>query len=506
MSGIYLILPIVIFFFGYLKPLVSLPCIFLLIGTFIWALRDCGKNADQIPLKDDFEMPLKFLMIACVYAVIVTIITGVGEYVWTAYDHAFRRATLNDLISYRWPVIYHPDTQTIPDVILQMDTSRPQGFVYYFTYWMVPAVVGKLAGFTAANITLILWNSVGIVLILTGMSMYLKRASYASMFVFLCFSGLDVIPYTINSFTFQFETQWMWVDGCVPHMSYISNFNNLENVYHQAIPCYLIVILLMLMKNNRNIGLIASLIFAYSPWTTFGMFIPAGVQLLRKDNRSYDMKRNLKNIFGFGNIIAPLIMLFIYGAFYYSKSDSTAERGFVVTYYGSFGWYLLAYVILIAVEVLPAAGLVFTSRKNDPLFRGAIVLLLLCPIYKISDSNDLAMRASMPGLFILAVFLAAKISDYAVEDEKLARKGKKRKGFKAHAKLAVLSLILVGMAYVTAYMLSVIIPAFFYNDLGSAHDIESFGNQSTPYYTQKISDQFFVPDPDDTFFFKYLAK
>ena len=506
MAGLYLIIPVLIFFIGYLKLSVGIICSLAVAAVFFFAVRDCSRDADGKLTDSSFDLPVKFLVIACIYAVIVTILTGVGEYVWTAYDHAFRRATLNDLLNYKWPVIYDPSTQTDPDVIAQMSYTTPQGFVYYFTYWMVPAVVGKVLGFTAANITLILWNSFGLVLILTGMSMYLKRATYASLFVLLCFSGLDVIPFVLNGFTFCIEEQWLWVDGCVPHMSYISNFNNLENVYHQAIPCYLIVIMLMLMKNNRYIGTVASLIFAYSPWTTFGMIIPAAVQLFRRDNMSSDRKRNIKNILSFGNLVVPLVMLFIFGAFYSSKSDSTSERGFVVSYYGSLWWYLLAYLILIAVEVLPSAALVFTSRRKEPLYWGAIILLLICPIYKISDSNDLAMRASMPALFILAVFLAGKISEYTLEDDRLAAKGRKRQGVKAHMKLVVLSLVLVGMSYVTGYMMSVILPSILYGDLGSAHDIESFGNQSTPFYTEKIEDQFFVNEPENEFFFKYLAK
>lgn len=503
---IYLVLPIIVFFLGYLRLPIAVISSLIMVSVSILAIKDWDKDPDGNSLDNGFDLPVSFLLITIIYAIIVTILTGVGELVWTTQDHAFRRAILNDLVNYDWPVIYDPATQTNPDVIRILDTNELQGFVYYFTFWTVPAVIGKLLGFTAANYTLIAWNSLGITLIIIGISMYIKRASYSSMFILLCFAGLDIVPFVLNGRLFYINEPWLWIDGCVPHMTYISNFNSLENVFNQAIPCYLIVLLLMLSQNNRNIGFTASLIFAYSPWITFGMLVPAIIQLFRRDKTATDKTKLIRNLFSPCNIVIPILMVFIYGSFYLSGSGGALERGFVITYYDNFALYLLAYVVLIVVEVLPSAGLVFTSQKKEPLYWGAIALLLLCPIYKITESNDLSMRTSLPGLFILAVFLAKKISDYTLEDANLAKEGKKRKGIKEHLKIAILSLILVCMSCVTAYMLSVIIPSVFYNDLGSAHIIESFGNQQSDTYTQKISEQFFVPNPDNTFFFGHLAK
>ena len=505
-AGLYLLLPVLIFFIGYLKIPVAIFCVLATAAVAYLSFRDCNRTADGLISDDSFDMPVKYLAAAVIFAAGVTIITGVGELVWSTYDHAFRRAILNDLIDYRWPVIFSPETQTNADVRSMITSSSPQGFIYYFTYWMPAALTGKLFGFTAANTCLIIWNSLGIVLILTGMSIYLKRASYASMFVLLCFSGLDVIPYYINDILLGIDEQWMWVDGCVPHMSFISNFNNLENVYHQAIPCYLIIILLMTARNNRSTGLIGSLMFAYSPWATFGMIVPCIAKFFDSKCRTSDRKKNILNIVHPCNIVMPVIMIAIYGAFYMAKADSASERGFTWNYYGSIPMFLLAYLILIAVEVLPVAALVFTKQKTNPMFIGAMILLFLCPLYKITDSNDFTMRASMPGLFILAVFLAQMVSDYAVEDYELAKKRKKRKGAKAHIRLALMSLVLVGMAYVTYFMLSVIVPGTIMGGDRPTDDIVSFGNQATPYYTQKISDQFFAEDPKDTLFFKYLGK
>ena len=243
LAVIYLTLPVVIFLLGYLKIWLGIIFTAVMLFAVYLAVKDCanGPDGNAIELKNDVSFSLSFLIAAFIFALLVTITNGVGEYTWGPFDHAYRRAIFNDLISYKWPIIYDPSTQTNPEVIEILNLQGNQGFVYYFTYWLPAAIVGKLFGFTAGNISLILWNSLGIVIILIGMCKYVKKASYGTFFMLLCFSGLDVIPYFINQI--HPYDGWAWLEGWVPFVSFISNFNNLENVYNQAIPCYLIVTL-----------------------------------------------------------------------------------------------------------------------------------------------------------------------------------------------------------------------------------------------------------------------
>ena len=502
---IYLALPVIIFLTGYLKIIWGIVFTAAVIPALYLAIRDCTKGPDKLDADiSEIRFPVKFIVIAVIFALAVTVTNGVGEYMWGPYDHAFRRAILNDLIDYKWPIVYDSANQSNDIVRMLLNLKGNQGFVYYFTYWMPAAIIGKLFGFTAGNIALILWNSLGIFITVIGMSIYIKRVSYGTMFMFLCFSGLDVIPYIINEIR-PYEG-WYWIDGWVSHVSLISNFNNLENVYHQAIPCYLIITMILLAKNNRSLGLIAGLVFAYSPWATFGMLLPALARLFSGDLRAKDTRRRVLNIFTYTNLAAPLILLFVYGSYYLSKSDSMHDKGFVWDYYGSIPVFIFIYVLLLAVEVLPAFVFVLKGHKKDPMLWSAVIMLLICPLYKITESNDFTMRASMPALFILCVFMAQRISEFTEEDEKNKRNNKKRKGVKENLKLAVFSLVLIGMAYMTYYMSTVIYTTTLLTDETFAHDIESFGNISKPDYAEKIKDQFLVESPDETFFFKYLAR
>ena len=507
MALVYLALPIAIFFLGFLKIYVAIPAVAVLGASVFLAIRDCAKGPDRsLTEVKDVSFPVVFLIAGAIFAVAVTITNGVGEYTWGPYDHAFRRAILNDLIDYKWPIVYDSAKQSNEIVRMLLNLKGDQGFVYYFTYWLPSALVGKLFGFTAGNIALIIWNSIGIFITIIGMCIYIKRATYGTMFMYICFSGLDVVPYLINE-VIPYDG-WFWIDGWVSHISYISNFNNLENVYHQVIPCYLIITMLLLARNNRSLGLTAGLIFAYSPWATFGMIVPAAVRLFSPDLRAKgtDRKRDVLNILSFNNIAVPVVLLFIFGTYYAAKSDSMHDKGFVWDYYGSIPVFLLVYILFLIVEVLPSFIFVYKRQRKNPMLWAAVAMLLICPLYKITESNDFTMRASMPALFILCIFMAQRISDYTAEDIVLKRKGEKRKGVKEHLKMGAFALVLIGMSYITYYMATVIYTSTLLTDERFTYDIVSFGDIAKPDYAEKIKDQFFVEEPSETFFFKYLAR
>ena len=507
LSIIYLALLVVIFFLGYLKIFYGILFSAILITGAFFAVRDCMRNPDgnTLKAKTHSSFRLSFIVIAAIFALTVTVINGVGEYVWGPFDHAYRRAIFNDLINYKWPIIYDPATQSNPEVIKVLNITNNQGFVYYFTYWLPSATVGKLFGFAAGNITLVIWNSLGIFLTIIGMCKYIKKASYGTLFMFLCFSGLDVIPYLIN--TIHPYSGWAWLEGWVPYISFISNFNNLENVYHQAVPCYLIITLILLTKNNRSIGLIASLMFAYSPWATIGLVIPSAVRLLSGDLYASDRKKTLTNIFTFNNLAIPALMLFSFGTFYGSKSSALHMRGFLWEFLGSIPKFILVYVLLFVVEVLPALIFVAGKHKKDPMLWSAIAVLLICPFYFMSEGNNLVMRGSMPALFILCIFMAERIADYTTEDEKARLSGRKI-GLKANLERAAFSFVIIGMSFVTCFMFATIFSMTFFSEQRFTDSIVSFGNIAHNDYdfVEVSKDQFFVDSPEETFFFKYLAK
>jgi len=59
-----------------------------------------------------------------------------------------RNAMFRDIVTYEWPVIY----------------QKNGAVVYYTDYWLVPALIGKIAGYTIGQVTLLLWGALGLTL------------------------------------------------------------------------------------------------------------------------------------------------------------------------------------------------------------------------------------------------------------------------------------------------------------------------------------------------------
>ena len=493
----YLLLPVIIFLVTYLKPYIGIPAALILLICFLASLgtgpvaRAHDRRFGKVEGSDkpgSLTLPLGFVIFLAVMAVILTITSGIGEFVYSTDDHSFRRAIFRDLINYKWPVVFDNSTQS-NEIIANYMGEGKVAFVYYFAYWMVPALIGKLFGFAVGNIALVLWSALGLFLILLGMNMFIGKKSLATVFVFMFASGLDAIPFMFH--LFHGMPSWGWLEGWTHHLSYLSMATNLMNVYNQVIPCWLAAILLMTSGSNLMIGFIGALTFAYSPWVTIGILPIAAARLFMKSS-----ERKVKSILGPLNVIPAVIMLIVFGSFYMAGSGEAMDRGFTWDFYGSIPRFAAAYILLIIIEILPYLLLTRRSDLKSPLLIASVVTLLIIPFYMVSLNNDLCMRASMPALFVLTVYMAACLADV---DYKKIRNGN------VHPRHLGAAIILVAMVYISAYYVYIglamtILGEFPEDEIGSLADIKD------DKYAVVVHDQFYSYDYADTFFFEHLSR
>ena len=502
--SLFLGIPVIIFFLGFFNLAAGLSASAVFIAASFFLFKDSGRDGlDQKKVK----IPLRFLVILIITALITSVFTGVGEYVWTTDDHAFRRAILRDLIDYDWPLIFDPSTQTNPDVAAKLAPLGNYMFIYYLLYWLPAALVGKAAGFGAANVFLVIYNSAGIFLTMLGMALYIRRASYSVLFTYLCFSGLDVIPYMIRT-GLGMGMYWGF-EGYVGHMSMISNMYSLMNVYNQCVPCWLIVTVIMLSQNGRSLGYWGSLLFAYSPWAVFGLIPIAAAKIIAG--------KKAKDLFTVCNILTPVLFISVFGIYYKANSVATGVSGFTWTFFVRDGRpatdFLISYLIMISVEVLPFVLLLYKRMHKNYMFWTAVGTLLVLPVYKISEQNDFVMRGSMPALFILCIFLAQKISEISAE-RILKRRKQEKWPAKALVRIALGCLIIAGTLYIPWNMFAVVLSSTIAPYLGIdassvprlENKIYSFGNINDDSYTDRIKEQFFVYDYENTVYYRYLAR
>ena len=508
----FLVIPVMVFCAGYLRWYVGIPLAVMFACFTAYAVIDCTKPAAGKTLlaenTKDFVIPLKYLIGFALFSVFLSYFAGVGEFIYSLQDHAIRRATLTDLVSYKWPVIYDYSTQTNPEVIQIIGkTSGKTAFIYYYTYWMPAALFGKLFGRTAADVFLMLWNAAGIFLTLLGMSKINGRACVTQPIFYMFFGGLDVIPTIFHSVT-QYPL-WTSIEGYVPNMAYYCNMSELANVYHQCVPCFLIAVLVMLSVNARSFGLTAGSLFAYSPFGVFGILPVILTAILRKDMRQ-GIKGTIKDLFTPVNILSAAVLLAMYGSFYTANAGVVGQNGFTWKYYSSFGLFVVCYLCFLLVEVIPISAILFKRYRKNAFYICAVLSMALIPLYMMSWVNDFAMRASMASRFIMCVFLAGLFKNLYDEDAKiLAEKKKRSRKETVQLIFAILATILMMFpGFVNAYLIA---GSQAIGEFDRKEMVGSFGNINNAYdsdteYARVINKQFYTDDYMDTFFYRYLAK
>ena len=502
---LFLTVPLFMFFLGYLRLVVAIPLSLIFAGMVFYSVSDCLNNPDgrKISLSENnLKIPLKYLIGFAVTALLVSFVSGAGEYIYTLQDHAYRRAILRDLINYDWPVIYDYKTQTNPEVIEVFGiASGTRAFSYYFIYWMPAALIGKIFGFEAGNFALFLWNALGIFLCFLATSAVIKKATAAVPFMFVFFSGLDVLPNLVYLFTGY--NGWRWFEGWVPAMSYISNFRELASVFNQMVPCFLIVALMLLAHNTRSTGLTAGILFAYSPWAVFGIIPMVVAFVFGKKQRADKISKTLLNTFSPVNIASAVLLLVVFGSYYMSNSGAVSVRNFAWECFQNPALFVPALILFLAIEVLPFVLMLYKHEKGNEIFWAAIGTLALIPFYQITDMNDFNMRGSMPALFYFCILMSGFVAE--VMDKKNTPVTKK-----GWLKSAAIMLTVILMTLTTLMNFFVIFGSMINGDKSDKEDIGSFGNinqsEHAAEYAVTIDEQFFAEGYEDSFFFKYFAK
>ncbi len=498
---LFLTIPLFMFFLGYLKLQVSIPLTLIFAGIVLYCVSDCMNGPDgnkNWGSDKDLKIPLSYLIGFAVTALAVSFVSGAGEYIYTLQDHEYRRAILRDLINYDWPVIYNYNTQTNPEVIKIFGMASGQrAFSYYFIYWMPAALAGKAFGFNVGNFVLYLWNSIGIFLCLLSTSAVIKKVTAWVPFIFVFFSGLDIIPNLVYELTHY--SDWRWFEGFVTSMSYVSNFRELASVFNQMVPCFLVVAILLMSNNTRSMGLTAGILFCYSPWAVFGILPMVAAFLFGKNLRASKISKTLYNTFSPANIASAVLILTIFGSYYMTNSGAVGYKGFAWKYFSNPGWFILAYIVFILIEVIPFALILYKREKNNPVFIAAFATLLILPFYRVSEMNDFTMRGSMPALFFFCILLCGVVPE--VMDQKNTPTTKK-----GWLKSAAIMLTVILMTFPTLLNLFVIFGSMLQGDKGNEENIGSLGNIRQAEYAEVIQEQFFAEGYEGSFFYRYFAK
>lgn len=134
----YIILPIMIFACGWLKPLVALLCCGVL-GNFWWRLHR-SFISKRILCAETKTFWISIIIISAIWVYF----SGIGSLVYQNSDYWVRNPIFEDLSTYSWPVAY--DLSLEPDLVKNICGDDRVAFSYYLCWWLPVAAISKMGG------------------------------------------------------------------------------------------------------------------------------------------------------------------------------------------------------------------------------------------------------------------------------------------------------------------------------------------------------------------------
>lgn len=488
LSLLYIIIPICFFLIGWLKiPLAIVLCI-----LFVFFIYKLYHHICDTPIVLINKSTKKYWIVTSSVCAFWVYLSGIGGFCYQNGDFWARNPVFFDLSTYSWPIIYNLSAES--DFVQRIVGSGNVAFVYYYTWWLPVAGVSKLLhlGKFSKDFLLLCWALLGILLIVYCINRLIGRCSYVTTVMLIGFSGLDaVVPFLKNGRLSMIDHIEGWAHY---YFQYTSNTTQLFWVFNQSIPIWLIVGVLLQLKDNKYIAAVSSLVFAYSPWAVFGMVPIAVAGTFKQNNKVKEKITSFLNIF---NISVPLVMLLIYGLFYMSGDGSTEALGFKIFELTNKRTLLCNYIVFVFLE----AGIYFCvmgqSIQKYKYYLTVLWELMLIPLFSVLNINfNFYMRASIPALFLLMTFVIRFFTSQSQKEAAIRTK-------------LLIAVCIIGM-YTPFVEINRSLTATLSGDDDSLRKehVYSFGNIQTndELVIELTKEQFFAYDYENSLFFKYLAK
>lgn len=393
LSYIYLALPVFIFILGWCNVPTSIVAGLIFLVSFFFVV----KNSTKIWSPENKKQ--KFLLLAIFLITLIWVyLSGIGALVFQNFDHNCRNPIFENLVQYSWPV-EHANHEAI--------------LTYYIGFWLVPACIGKLFNsIQIGYISQIIWASIGIFLFFYYVLSGLKKKTLLPIILFIFFSGLDYLGNLIyfrldKIFDVTSHLEWWF-----PYCQFSSMTTQLFWVFNQALPTWLTVMVLLNEKNNKNIFFLYSCMFINSTLPAMGLlpfliywWIKNGAETEKEIFSLSHIKNAFLSSITFQNVIG-CFTLFIISYSYLSGNIAGGHTGILrLTVTG----YILFLITFFFLEVGIYLLCILKENKKNLLFYMITLCFLIYPFIQVGNGPDFCMRATIPALILLYLFIARKI-------------------------------------------------------------------------------------------------
>lgn len=397
LSYIYLLLPFILFLFGWVRLALALPLALIL----LFALYKLLVTNYQLSTNNYQPSIIYWLLLTALWL----LLSGIGGYAFQNWDHNWRNVVFRDLMNFDWPVYY-----------AQPESGSVKMLVYYVGFWLPSALIAKFTNWQVANFVLFLWSLFGLLLVTHHLASALKTSPLKATLLFIFFSGLDFLgpllfpkdyPTILPPIT-HLET---WAGN----LQYSSFTTQLFWVFNQAIPAWLCIIIIArsgaTKQSPSNTGiasdkdkdrprndffLLWSLCFFFAPLASVGLLPYILIELVKQT----DFKSPFKHLRWEQNAAALIILLL--SSFFFASNTAAQQRGFQSLSLDKFLAFFLLEGGILWFILAP-------SKYKDPRWIVTGVLLAIIPFIQIGSDRDFVMRASIAPLFYLMLMTGETI-------------------------------------------------------------------------------------------------
>lgn len=405
---VYIQLPIAIFMIGWLD--VKYAVLFTAI-LIVCNYRIVTKQKDGVAFKIKYDKEtINAMIISGIIIAFWVYLSGIGGLTFQTSDHTCRNAIFEMLVNEKWPVVGEYQ-------IGGGDISTVQ-LVYYIGFWLPAAVFGKIFGITAGYYFQMIWAFVGIFLVFLLICNYVDSVKVWYILTLILFSGLDIVGFLIMrpdlpSRMYYVDGESIYSFGSVVHLEWWCNFQfssfttQLFWVFNQAIPCWIVILMIIQMKKNNHMILIMGSLLLCSTFPFIGI-IPFVIYMLL--NRDYNCKFGkvwikcfVRDTFTFENIVGGGVTGIL--SYLYLRANYSSQMKASNVSQHSLKAFLMMWIIFIFLEVGIYFIMVYKYQKKNLLFYISFCWLAICPLFSVGTAQDFCMRASIPALLILVVLI-----------------------------------------------------------------------------------------------------
>jgi hypothetical protein len=386
----YLFLPVPIFLIGFLSLWAGVPAAVLALVAFVrsrpFVSRDMPQRSGQL---------LVGAAVLMVFAAAWTSLGGAGHFFHAnAIDWIPRYGVLRDLVVNDWPPRYLD--QNGSELVLRAPLA----------YYLVPALMGKLAGIAWADLFLLLWTWLGVSLFFLANIGGTPGRRLLVLILFAAASGLDIAGFL-----------WM-SDGYLPNpghhiewwtgrMKYSSNSTMLYWIPNHVLPGWALGAWLWRLQHSadllRRLPLIGLAVMIWSPLPFVGALPMIAVL-------AWHFRVEL--LAGAGEYLLAMVYVLIPGlliATYLLMSAGGIKSWAVVPPGGGSFLFVEVTLMFLVLEVL-VFGIIAGRCSRSAILVAGLVWLCLLPFVGFGPTNDLATLGAIPALTMMWLILINELT------------------------------------------------------------------------------------------------